>query len=63
MMSNYPEGSMRGSGIYSFERDEDFICATDGCDFDGVVTAYVDDWGTANIECPTCGREEQRESN
>jgi hypothetical protein len=71
MLSNYPEGSMRGSGIYATERDEELTCQSEllneagdvigTCDFDGTVTAYVDDWGKAQLECPKCGSTTTRE--
>ena len=57
MSSNYPEGSMMGSGIYSveFEYDE-FECENEEClkKNEGGVTA-TDDWGNYEIECEFCG--------
>ncbi len=52
--SNYPEGSMMGSGIYSKEVEyEEFVC--DRCDKTneaGVVA--TDDWGNYIVECEFC---------
>jgi hypothetical protein len=65
-MSNYPEGSMRGSGIYSYDYEEDRVCESgyeleDGtiCNFEGTVTVLVDDWGTHRWECPKCDYEHE----
>lgn len=61
-MSNYPEGSMRGSGIYSYDYEEERTCESgyeleDGttCNFEGVTTICVDDWGSHSWECEKCG--------
>jgi hypothetical protein len=55
-MSNYPEGSMRGSGIFSDEFDyEDFVCENDECLFENKqVVAQVDDWGDYTVVCQKC---------
>lgn len=52
--SNYPEGSMRGSGIYSEEVSYDsFDCDSCGeTNGDGEVS--TDDWGHYVIECEFC---------
>jgi transcription elongation factor Elf1 len=54
-MSNYPEGSMRGSGIYSYERDTYVTC--DECGHEFEETLSVNDWGNINadVTCPECG--------
>lgn len=55
MSSNYPEGSMRGSGIYSqevsysaFDCDE---CGKANSDGD----TATDDWGNYEVACEFCG--------
>lgn len=52
--SNYPEGSMRGSGIYSKEVEYDeFIC--DRCEKTNEANVVAtDDWGNYIIECEFC---------
>lgn len=59
MASNYPAGSMRGSGIYSYDYEEERGCQDTTCDFVGKVLIDVDDWGTHSWECPTCGYEQE----
>jgi len=57
MSSNYPEGSMMGSGIYSTEVDyAEFECDNEECGKhnDAGITA-TDDWGNYTIECEFCG--------
>jgi len=63
-MSNYPEGSMRGSGIYSYQTTTNLICEAElengtYCDFDDEVDANVNDWGTMSATCPKCGHEHE----
>ena len=56
ILSNYPPGSMMGSGIYSY--DEDIILPTTcecGSD-DGV--RFTDDWGIVTITCAECEAEQ-----
>lgn len=55
MSSNYPEGSMMGSGIYSQEVSHDgFDC--DKCDeFNEEGEVATDDWGNYEINCEFCG--------
>lgn len=52
--SNYPEGSMRGSGIYSQDVSYDaFTC--DNCDKENPDgDTATDDWGRYIIECEFC---------
>ena len=54
MSSNYPEGSMRGSGIYgeSVEYDE-FDCDSCGQNNPG-GEEITDDWGRYEIVCEFC---------
>jgi hypothetical protein len=57
MSSNYPEGSMMGSGIYSVEVSYDrFVCENEECEKvnEANITA-TDDWGNYEIECEFCG--------
>lgn len=56
-MSNYPEGSMRGSGIYSQEVSYDeFECENEECEKTNAAgEAATDDWGNYIIECEFCG--------
>ena len=53
MSSNYPEGSMKGSGI-----DVDEVAVTRycvDCEQDFETIAYTNDWHTEMAyECPTC---------
>lgn len=58
-MSNYPEGSMKGSGIFSYTYVEERTCEkeidnNETCNFSGKVDVLVDDWGLHSWECPTC---------
>lgn len=57
MSSNYPPGSMMGSGIYAEEISITFVCASCGED-NTDVTAITDDWKFhALAECEHCGAE------
>jgi predicted RNA-binding Zn-ribbon protein involved in translation (DUF1610 family) len=54
MSSNYPEGSMRGSGIYAEDYSGVFYC--DNCEDEYLLDGQTDDWGhNASAECPDCG--------
>jgi transcription elongation factor Elf1 len=57
MSDNYPEGSMRGSGIYSQDVDYDeFECENEECGKTNEAgTTSTDDWGNYTIECEFCG--------
>lgn len=57
MSSNYPEGSMMGSGIYATEfTAETFTCENEECNKENVDNLVVaDDWGSYVIECEFCG--------
>jgi hypothetical protein len=57
MSSNYPEGSMRGSGIYAQEVSYDeFDCENKECgETNSADTATTDDWGNYSVECKSCG--------
>jgi hypothetical protein len=57
MSSNYPEGSMRGSGIYAQEVSYDeFVCENKECgETNSADTATTDDWGNYEITCEFCG--------
>ena len=58
-MSNpyYPEGSMRGSGIYAEEVELSIDCPN--CEEVIDDTYTTDDWGTVDdwIKCPKCGEQ------
>jgi hypothetical protein len=56
MSSNYPEGSMMGSGIYATEFEYGtFTCADTACLHDNFnAIAYADDWGRWTVECEEC---------
>ena len=56
-MSNYPEGSMRGSGIYSQEVSyDDFECENEECGkLNEAGETSTDDWGNYSVECDFCG--------
>lgn len=56
-MSNYPPGSMMGSGIYSEAISISFTCAN--CEKENTnVDADTDDWkDTASGDCEYCGHE------
>ncbi len=59
MSSNYPEGSMRGSGIYAQEIELDKYCDT--CEKEVSLVFITDDWGcNATAECE-CGAEFENE--
>jgi DNA-directed RNA polymerase subunit RPC12/RpoP len=56
MSSNYPEGSMRGSGIYAEDYTGDFYCSE--CDKEFELDGQTDDYGNyAGAECPECGKD------
>ena len=57
MSSNYPEGSMRGSGIYSQDVSYDeFICENEECGKTNEAgDTSTDDWGNYYVECEFCG--------
>lgn len=59
MSSNYPEGSMRGSGIYSQEVSYDeFECGNEDCGKTNPEgETATDDWGRYTIVCEFCGAE------
>jgi rubredoxin len=54
MSSNYPEGSMRGSGIDAYEHTFGITCPE--CDYYYDEDLTVDDWGNVNADlvCPKC---------
>jgi hypothetical protein len=55
MSSNYPEGSMMGSGIYSEEITLVVACPNEKCDYNGEVELSTDDWKhNAYGNCPKC---------
>lgn len=65
-LSNYPPGSMRGSGIYQTEMMIDVKCDAEfelgnsrhyaACVYEGTVEGIVNDYGTSGYwECPVCG--------
>ena len=54
MSSNYPEGSMRGSGIYAEDWTGTFYCSE--CEDEFELDGTTDDWGhNAFADCPKCG--------
>lgn len=57
MSSNYPEGSMRGSGIYASEVSyEEFECESEECGKTNPAgETTTDDWGNYSVECEFCG--------
>jgi hypothetical protein len=57
MSSNYPAGSMMGSGIYAQEIPYDkFVCEEEDCGKENEANlASTDDWGNYEIECEFCG--------
>lgn len=56
MSSNYPEGSMMGSGIYSEEFEETKDCPE--CEKEVEVLFSTNDWKSrAWGDCPECGYE------
>lgn len=54
MSSYYPEGSMRGSGIYSQDVVLDVTCPE--CDHEWEADFQTDDWGNVDqdVTCPEC---------
>jgi hypothetical protein len=53
MSSNYPEGSMIGSGIYSKDIIVTRICSN--CEYEGEIEMVTNDSQTsANGNCPEC---------
>jgi hypothetical protein len=59
-MSNYPEGSMRGSGIYSDDYSGTFECSE--CEEEFELDGSTDDWGyIAYAECPKCKNQLEKE--
>ena len=52
-LSNYPPGSMVGSGIYSDDWDETRYC--EACETDREGTGGRNDWGVRYWECGSCG--------
>jgi hypothetical protein len=60
MSSNYPEGSMMGSGIYSDNWSGFMFC--DDCEEDVAVEGQTNDWKTqAYADCPKCGADLEKE--
>jgi hypothetical protein len=57
MSDNYPEGSMRGSGIYASEVSYSaFTCENEECGKEnGDGETVTDDWGNYTVECEFCG--------
>ncbi len=55
MFSNYPEGSMMGSGIYAEEFERTEFCET--CDKDVDLTFVTNDWQTEASATCECGAE------
>jgi len=57
MSGYYPEGSMRGSGIYSQDVSYDeFTCENEECGKDNPAgDASTDDWGNYAVVCEFCG--------
>lgn len=53
--SNLPPGSMKGSGVDSYDFDEYLTCPLDGTR--DLRTVYVDDWGHKRWTCDECGAE------
>lgn len=52
-MSNYPPGSMRGSGIYTDVVPMTVTCSD--CDWEGEADVTINDWGTTGSwQCPEC---------
>lgn len=57
MSSNYPEGSMMGSGIYVQDWVGTIECVYCEQKFEE-VEGQTNDWGSmAYADCPKCGRE------
>ena len=60
MSSNYPEGSMKGSGIYSQTYSGTFNCET--CEADFECDGETNDWQTmAFATCPKCEADLEKE--
>lgn len=59
MSSNYPEGSMRGSGIYSQDVSYDeFVCENEECGKRNEAgETSTDDYGNYSVVCEFCGSE------
>jgi len=57
MSSNYPDGSMMGSGIYAQEVSyEEFECENEDCGKTNEAgESTTDDWGNYEIVCEFCG--------
>jgi hypothetical protein len=57
MSDNYPEGSMRGSGIYSQEVSyNEFDCENPECGKTNEAgETSTDDWGNYSVDCEFCG--------
>jgi hypothetical protein len=57
MSSNYPDGSMMGSGIYAKEVSYDeFDCENEDCGKTNEAgDTSTDDWGNYSVECEFCG--------
>jgi hypothetical protein len=55
-MSNYPAGSMMGSGIYSVEVSYDkFTCENEECGKENEAgDSATDDWGNYEVVCQFC---------
>lgn len=55
--SNYPEGGMMGSGIYSVEVSYDaFDCENEECEkHNEAGETATDDWGNYDVVCEFCG--------
>jgi hypothetical protein len=56
MSSNYPAGSMKGSGIDSVEVPfDEFVCDNDDCGkVNEAGVSATDDWGNYDVECEFC---------
>lgn len=60
MSSNYPPGSMMGSGIFAENWNGEMFCSQ--CDKDVEVEGSTDDWhNTAFAECPDCGKDLEKD--
>jgi hypothetical protein len=59
------EGSLKGSGVDSYDTTVSFTCEAELydsednvigiCDFDGDTVGYVDDYSEISSTCPKCG--------
>lgn len=56
--SNYPPGSMMGSGIYARDVSyEAFDCENEECEkHNEAGDTVTDDWGNYTVECEFCGK-------